>query len=82
VLAPLEALGPRRAQTAVRTLQVYLDERGSLKRAGTSLHLHRNAVAYRIRRIAEVLDADLDDAEQRLALQLACRAWLLANSRS
>lgn len=79
VLAPLEALGPRRAQTAVRTLQVYLDERGSLKRAGTSLHLHRNAVAYRIRRIAEALDADLDDAEQRLALQLACRAWLLAH---
>jgi hypothetical protein len=80
MLAPLEALGPRRAHTAVRTLQVYLDERGSLKRAGQALHLHRNAVAYRIRRIAETLDADLDDADQRLALQLACRAWLLARA--
>lgn len=57
---------------------VYLDERGSLKRAGAALHLHPNAVAYRIRRIVATLGADLDDPEQRLSLQLACRAWALA----
>ena len=79
LLGPLEALGPRRAEAAVRTLQVYLDERGSLKRAGAGLHLHPNAVAYRIRRIVAALGADLDDPEQRLSLQLACRAWALAH---
>jgi len=79
LLAPLEALGPRRTEAAVRTLQVYLDERGSLKRSGAALHLHPNAVAYRIRRIVASLGADLDDPEQRLSLQLACRAWALAH---
>jgi sugar diacid utilization regulator len=77
LLAPLDRLGHRRARTAVRTLQVYLDERGSLVRAGRALHLHPNAVAYRIKGIRAKLDVDLDDADQRLALQLACRARLL-----
>jgi DNA-binding PucR family transcriptional regulator len=39
--------------------------------------LHPNAVAYRIKGIRAKLDVDLDDADQRLALQLACRARLL-----
>jgi PucR C-terminal helix-turn-helix domain len=75
-LAPLAELP--RAETAVRTLQVYLDERGSLARSAERLHLHKNAVAYRIRRIRSQLDGiDLDDPERRLELQLACRAWLV-----
>lgn len=78
LLSPLEGLGPRKADTAIRTLQVFLDEQGSTSRTARVLHLHRNAVAYRIGRIAELLDADLQDADQRLALQLACRARLLS----
>jgi PucR C-terminal helix-turn-helix domain/GGDEF-like domain len=78
VLAPLvEGGDARRADTAVRTLQVYLDERGSLVRAGARLHLHKNAVTYRMKRIRERLGVDLDDPDRRLELQLACRAWLL-----
>jgi len=37
------------------------------------LGLHRNTVANRIRRIADLLGVSLDDAENRLSLQLACR---------
>jgi DNA-binding PucR family transcriptional regulator len=78
LLAPLGELDPERAETSVRTLQVYLDERGSLARSGERLHLHKNAVAYRMRRIREQLaGVDLDDPDRRLELQLACRAWLL-----
>lgn len=77
LLAPLDALGPERGHQMVRTLGAYLDERGSLMRAGRTLHLHPNAVAYRIRQIRERIGSDLDDADQRLALQLACRARLL-----
>ena len=78
LLSPLDALGPVRGHEMVRTLGAYLDERGSLVRAGRTLHLHPNAVAYRIRQIRERTGCDLDDADQRLALQLACRARLLA----
>src|SRR6266516_6085275 len=76
-LAPLERLGPARADTAIRTLAAYLDEQGSIVRTAQKLHLHRNAVANRLRGITELLEMDLDDPDQRLALQLACRARLL-----
>jgi len=76
-LAPLERLGPARSETAIRTLAVYLDEQCSVVRTARRLHLHRNAVTYRLRRITELLGVDLADADQRLALQLACRARLL-----
>jgi sugar diacid utilization regulator len=76
-LAPLENLGPARADTAIRTLAAYLDEQGSIVKTADRLHLHRNAVTNRLRSITELLDVDLDDPDQRLALQLACRARLL-----
>ena len=75
-LAPLDALGAARAETAIRTLQAYLDERGSLVAAGRRLHLHPNAVAYRLRGIRRLLEVDVDDPEGRLVLQLACHARL------
>ncbi|WP_066948368.1 PucR family transcriptional regulator [Microtetraspora fusca] len=74
LLAPLTALGPTRAEPLLRTLQCYLDHQGSPARVAEELHLHRNAVSQRIRKIEELLGADLDDPQQRLALQLACRA--------
>jgi sugar diacid utilization regulator len=77
-LAPLERLGPGRGETAIRTLAAYLDQQGSIVRTASVLHLHRNAVSYRLRRITDLLGVDLDDPDQRLALQLACRARLLA----
>jgi DNA-binding PucR family transcriptional regulator len=46
--------------------------------AAKALHLHRNAVAYRIKRIFDLLDLDPRDPDQRLALHLACRARELA----
>jgi sugar diacid utilization regulator len=77
-LAPLEKLGAARAETAIQTLAAYLDEQGSIVKTAQKLHLHRNAVANRLRGITELLDIELDDPDQRLALQLACRARLLA----
>jgi DNA-binding PucR family transcriptional regulator len=76
-LAPLERLGPVRGETAIRTLATYLDQQGSIVRTAEQLHLHRNAVAYRLRQITKLLGVDLGDSDQRLALQLACRARLL-----
>ncbi|MFC6886841.1 MULTISPECIES: PucR family transcriptional regulator [Actinomadura] len=74
LLAPITGLGPDRARPLLRTLQAYLDHQGSPARAAEELHLHRNAVSDRIRRASTLLAVDLNDPEQRLALQLACRA--------
>jgi hypothetical protein len=74
LLAPLQELDPVKRDAWIRTLQSYLDHQGSLSRAAEELHLHRNAVAYRIDRVYERLGLDRDDADVRLLLQLACRA--------
>lgn len=81
VLTPLDALGGERATTSVRTLLAYLAHRNSLASAGRELNLHPNAVGYRLKRIREVLQLDLDDPDVRFAVELACRVRLLGASR-
>ncbi|HEX7297547.1 MAG TPA: helix-turn-helix domain-containing protein [Solirubrobacteraceae bacterium] len=74
LLAPLDKLGRRRSEVAIRTLGAYLDNHCSLSQTAKALHLHRNSVTYRLERIFKVLDVDPDDPDERLLLQLACRA--------
>ncbi|MCP2635429.1 helix-turn-helix domain-containing protein [Microbacterium sp. HD4P20] len=80
ILRPLDSLGAERALTAVRTLLSYLAHNGSLAQAGRELVLHSNGVGYRMRRIRELLDIDLDDPDVRFAVELACRVRLLGSS--
>ncbi|MGW1842562.1 PucR family transcriptional regulator [Streptomyces sp. NPDC001966] len=79
LLAPVLALGPERAEPLLRTLQGYLDHNNSPARAADALHLHRNAVGARIRKVVQLTGADLNEPDVRLALQLACRAGLSAH---
>lgn len=58
----------------VRTLAAYLDAESSLSETAAVLGIHRNTVAQRVARIERLLGVSLTDHEQRLALQLACRA--------
>lgn len=78
VLAPLTKLDPVPSERLIQTLHVYLDQRGSLTKTAKLLNLHRNAVAYRINRIFDLLDVDRDNPDDLLLLQLACRARELA----
>lgn len=77
LLAPLTELGPQAAEDAIRTLQSYLDHQSSPARAAKDLNVHPQTITYRLRKITGLLHVDFNDPEQRLALQLACRAWLL-----
>jgi DNA-binding PucR family transcriptional regulator len=70
VLGPL-ASGEERYHDLARTLEEYLNAHGSLNEVARRLFLHRNTVRQRLRRIAELIGADLSDADTRLALQLA-----------
>jgi sugar diacid utilization regulator len=78
VLAPLVELGGARAERLIQTLHVYLDHQGSLTQTAAALNLHRNAVAYRVNQIFALLEVDPDSADDRLLLQLACRAREMA----
>jgi DNA-binding PucR family transcriptional regulator len=77
LLAPLAELGAQAAEDAIRTLQSYLDHQSSPAKAAKELNVHPQTITYRLRKITTLLQVDLNDPEQRLALQLACRAWLM-----
>jgi sugar diacid utilization regulator len=77
LLAPLAELGPQAAEDSIRTLQSYLDHQSSPAKAAKDLNVHPQTITYRLRKITALLHVDFNDPEQRLALQLACRAWLM-----
>lgn len=71
LLAPL--MSADKEHHLMHTLQVYLDCESSPTLTADLLHLHRNTVINRVARIRELLAVDLDEPDQRLAVQLACR---------
>ena len=73
MLQPLIDLGAR-GERLLQTLHVYLDERGSITRTAQRVHLHRNAVSYRINKAFKLLEIDRNNPDELLLLQLACRA--------
>ncbi|TKG72449.1 PucR family transcriptional regulator [Prauserella endophytica] len=72
LLAPLQDADP--SGELVRTLRCYLDCQSSAKAAGDLLGVHRNTVMQRMDRVTQLLPADLDDPDDRLAVHLAARA--------
>lgn len=60
------------------TLDAYFRHNGNLVQTAQALYIHRNTLLYRLHRAAEIGRFDLDNAETRLALQLALRAHELS----
>ncbi len=58
----------------VHTLEVYLDSESSPTITADLLGVHRNTIMNRLARIRESLSIDFENADQRLVVQLACRA--------
>jgi len=57
----------------MRTLAARL-ERGTLAETAEALHVHRNTLLYRMQRIREIANLDLEDGDVRLTLFLAIKA--------
>ena len=57
----------------MRTLEALL-QYPTLAKTAQALHIHRNTLLYRLQRIQEVADLDLEDGDTRLTLHLALRA--------
>jgi sugar diacid utilization regulator len=53
------------------TLHSYMAHRCNVSVTAKALHVHANTVAYRLRRVEELLDIDLSDPEAMLHMQLA-----------
>ena len=59
----------------VRTLSQYLECGGSYDETASTLMIHRSTLRYRLGRIREITDLDLNDVDSRLNLHVATRAW-------
>jgi DNA-binding PucR family transcriptional regulator len=58
----------------VLTLQAWLESQGDPAEAGNRLGVHENTVRYRLRKMAEIANLQLDDAKKRLAMMIELAA--------
>lgn len=66
----------------LQTLDVFFRCDASLRAAADALFLHRNSMAYRLRRISEISGLDLDNLEDRFRLQLALKGYRLVRGKT
>ncbi len=58
----------------VATLRAWLEAQGDPTEAGERLGIHENTVRYRLRKMAEIANLQLDDAKKRLAMMIELAA--------
>ena len=57
----------------VKTLHAFLSCNGNLTETSDRLYIHRNTLKYRLERIRDITQVDLDESEQRLMLHLGLK---------
>ena len=72
-LGPLVDHDERKQGDLIRTLNGFFKANGNLAEAAKHLDVHRNTLVYRLERISELTGLDLDDADNRLILNLALK---------
>jgi DNA-binding PucR family transcriptional regulator len=77
VLGPLEFYDRAHGSDLLPTLDTYLRLGCRQRATADALGIHVNSLHYRLQRIEEIGDVDLDDADVRLNLQLALRSRLV-----
>ena len=60
------------------TLEIYLNENGNVTKASEKLFIHRRTLTFRLQKIQELLQMNIDDAENRFILNFCIRIKSLA----
>lgn len=81
-LGPLIEYDERRKGELIKTVEAYFAVDGSVKMAGEALFAHPHTVTYRLKQVESLTGWSLRDAEDKLRLQLALRAYRLAQARN
>lgn len=77
-LGPLEEYAERRSSDLVETLMAFLAFDLDRRATAEHLHVHRNTLDYRLRRIGELTGLDLGTVDHLVLLALAARARAVA----
>ena len=78
---PLLEYDSRSRACLMETLEAIIRCGWNLKNASAELFVHYNSVKYRFAKICEVLDIDLKDHEQKLAVEIALKMYIVSNQR-
>lgn len=60
------------------TLEIYLNENGNVTKASERLFIHRRTLTYRLQKVQDLLQMNIDDAENRFILNFCIRIKSLA----
>jgi sugar diacid utilization regulator len=71
VLGPLRRYDRSHGSQLIETLAAYFQDGPGLRRMADRLHVHPNTVTYRLRRISEIAELDLERYRDRLTAQVA-----------
>ncbi len=77
VIGPLAEYDRDHRGSLIQTLDAYFAHHANISQTAESLFVHRNTLLYRLDRIQELTQHDLNQSDMRLALHLALRFWLL-----
>ena len=72
-LLPLIEEDLRRGSGYIVTLRAYLEHFGDIASAAATIPVHSNTFRYRMSRLTQLAELDLDDPDERLVLQLQLR---------
>lgn len=79
VLGPVTAYDELHATELVRSLTVFLEHNRSWQRSAELLHVHKQTLVYRMRRVEELTGRNLRDTADVVQLRLALRALEFAH---
>ena len=74
-LAPLLQYSEGKSMDLFQTLRVYLEHNGSIKETAEELYIHRSSLLYRLEKIVDLLDIDINDSESRFNLMIAYKLY-------
>lgn len=72
-ILPLVEYDSKRSAELVKTLDMYFQSKGNLKKLSEDLFTHYNTTLYRIQRIQEITGMNLEDHKDRLNLEIAIK---------
>jgi DNA-binding PucR family transcriptional regulator len=78
-LAPLIKYSEKNNVDLLNTLYVFLSNNGNFRDASKQLYIHRSTLEYRMERVSDLLDIDINDADMRFELMMAYKLYSLFN---
>lgn len=69
----LDEYDKRKSTELIKTLEAYFTYNGNLKKMADMLFTHYNTISYRINRIEEITGVSLENANDRLSLEIALK---------